>query len=152
MGTTGVAIVGCGNIAQRYAADLASYPEIELRGVQDVDPARAGTLAAAHGVRAYATMDELLADPGVDIVVNLTAHKAHYEVIRRALEAGPARAQREAARAALRGGGRAGDAGSTSAGCGSAARPPRSSASPSRRRSSCCARRRSAASGWSTRR
>ncbi|MEV4837298.1 Gfo/Idh/MocA family oxidoreductase [Nonomuraea sp. NPDC049486] len=88
MGTTGVAIVGCGNIAQRYAADLASYPEIELRGVQDVDPARAGTLAAAHGVRAYATMDELLADPGVDIVVNLTAHKAHYEVIRRALEAG----------------------------------------------------------------
>ncbi|WP_219510245.1 Gfo/Idh/MocA family protein [Nonomuraea ceibae] len=86
--TTGVAIVGCGNIAQRYAADLAGYSEIELRGVQDVDPARAAPLAAAHGVRAYPSLDELLADPGVSIVVNLTAHHAHYEVIRRCLEAG----------------------------------------------------------------
>lgn len=88
MGTTGVAIVGCGNIAQRYAADLAAYSEIELLGAQDAIPGRAETLTAAHGGRAYATLDELLADPRVDIVVNLTAHKAHYEVIRRCLEAG----------------------------------------------------------------
>ncbi|WP_336206243.1 Gfo/Idh/MocA family protein [Nonomuraea sp. LPB2021202275-12-8] len=86
--TTGVAVVGCGNIAQAYARQLAGYPEIDLLGVQDVDGARAEALAATHGVRAYGSLEELLADPGVDIAVNLTAHRAHYEVIRRCLEAG----------------------------------------------------------------
>ncbi|GGP01462.1 Gfo/Idh/MocA family oxidoreductase [Nonomuraea glycinis] len=86
--TTGVAIVGCGNIAQAYARQLAGFPEIDLLGVQDVDAGRARALAAAHGVRVYGSLAELLADPGVEIVVNLTVHRAHYEVIRRCLEAG----------------------------------------------------------------
>ncbi|WP_182882197.1 Gfo/Idh/MocA family protein [Microbispora sp. H10949] len=86
--STGVAIVGCGNIAARYAADLARYPEMRLVGAQDVLPERAEALAAPHGGRVYGTLDEVLTDDDVDIVVNLTVHRAHYEVIRRSLEAG----------------------------------------------------------------
>ncbi|WP_084965558.1 Gfo/Idh/MocA family protein [Thermoactinospora rubra] len=85
---TGVAIVGCGNIAQAYAANLTAYPEIGLRGVWDLAQERAEELAARHGVRAYTSLEDVLADDGVDIVVNLTAHAAHYEVTRRGLESG----------------------------------------------------------------
>jgi predicted dehydrogenase len=84
----GVGIVGCGNIAGKYAANLVGYPTIDLRGVADVDMARARLLAAEQGTRAYASVEELLADPGIDIVVNLTSHHAHRDVTGRALEAG----------------------------------------------------------------
>lgn len=84
----GVGVVGCGNIAGPYTRDLARYDEIDFRGVSDLDTARARELADTHGVRAYPSLDALLADDGIDIVVNLTTHHAHSEVIGRALEAG----------------------------------------------------------------
>ncbi|MBP2703707.1 Gfo/Idh/MocA family oxidoreductase [Microbispora sp. RL4-1S] len=86
--STGVAIVGCGNIAARYAENLAGYPEMRLVGAYDVQPERARTLADPHGARVYGSLDEVVADDEVGIVVNLTVHRAHYEVIRRCLEAG----------------------------------------------------------------
>ena len=49
---------------------------------------RLAAFAAEHDVRAVATLDEVLADPSIDIIVNLTVHHAHYEVTRKALEAG----------------------------------------------------------------
>jgi len=81
-------IVGCGNIAKAYATDLKRYPEVALLGFADLDPARARTLAAEFGGRAYASLDEVLADPAVQLVVNLTIHHAHEEVIGRCLAAG----------------------------------------------------------------
>ena len=68
----GVGVIGCGNIAGAYAGDLTRYPEIEFRGVADMDQDRARRLADQYGVHAYPSVDELLADPRVDIVVNLT--------------------------------------------------------------------------------
>lgn len=85
---TGVAIIGCGNIATRYAKDLASYPEIDLVGFSDLDVSRAEALAAEHGGCAYTDAAALLADPAVELVVNLTIHRAHYEVTTQCLEAG----------------------------------------------------------------
>jgi predicted dehydrogenase len=84
----GIGIVGTGNIAGGYAADAPTYPEIRLVAATDLDPARAAAFAKANGIRAHASVDELLADDAVDIVVNLTIHQAHYEVTKRALEAG----------------------------------------------------------------
>jgi predicted dehydrogenase len=81
-------IVGCGVIAGRYAANLVGYPTIELRGVADIDVGRARRLAAEHGTRAYDTPEALLADPAVDVVVNLTSPDAHRGVTAGALEAG----------------------------------------------------------------
>jgi predicted dehydrogenase len=83
-----VAIAGCGNIAGPYAKTMQTYPQIELAGATDVLPERARALTAEYGGRAYADLDELLADPSVDLVVNLTIHHAHPAVITRCLEAG----------------------------------------------------------------
>lgn len=84
----GIGIVGTGNISAQYAKDIATHPEIRLVAATDLDPARAAAFAEAHGCRAHASLEDLLVDPEVDIVVNLTVHHAHYEVSKRALEAG----------------------------------------------------------------
>ena len=84
----GIGIVGTGNIAGGYAKDALTHPEIRLVAATDLDPERAVAFAAAHGCRAHATLDDLLADDEIDIVINLTVHHAHYEVTKRALEAG----------------------------------------------------------------
>ena len=84
----GIGIVGTGNIAGGYAKDALTHPEIRLVAATDLDPDRAAAFAATHGIRAHASLDDLLADDEVDIVINLTVHHAHYEVTKRALEAG----------------------------------------------------------------
>ena len=84
----GVAIIGCGDIADAYARDLASYPQIELIGTSDLIFQRAKDLAARYGCRAYPSNEALLADEAVELVVNLTIHHAHAEVVTQCLEAG----------------------------------------------------------------
>ena len=84
----GLGIVGTGNIAGGYARDALTHPEIRLVAATDIDPARAAAFAEMHGCRDHATLDAMLADDEVDIVVNLTVHHAHHEVTKRALEAG----------------------------------------------------------------
>jgi len=84
----GVGIVGCGNIAGPYAQSLAEHDEVRLVAVSDVDASRATAFAAEHGVRAHESLGALLADPDVEVVVNLTVHHAHYAVTKQALEAG----------------------------------------------------------------
>ena len=84
----GLGIVGTGNIAGQYATDAATHPAIRVVAATDLDVERAAAFAERHGCRAHATLDDLLADPEVDIVVNLTVHHAHHAVTKRALEAG----------------------------------------------------------------
>lgn len=83
-----VAVVGCGNIAGPYGEAMRRRPELRIVGACDVDPARAAAWTAAHGGRVYASLDEVLADPEVETVVNLTIQQAHVEVVERALAAG----------------------------------------------------------------
>jgi predicted dehydrogenase len=84
----GLGIVGTGNIAGGYARDALTHPEIRLVAATDLDPSRAAAFAEANGCRAHASLDDLLADDAVDIVINLTVHQAHFDVTKRALEAG----------------------------------------------------------------
>ncbi len=87
--TLGVAIIGCGNIANAYADDLNTYPQIRLVGMADIDTQRARELAGKFkGCRAYSSVDELLADKNVDLAVNLTIHHAHKEITTQCLKAG----------------------------------------------------------------
>jgi len=83
-----IAIVGCGNIAGPYAKTLQPYEQIELVGASDIDPQRARDFVATYGGRAYDSLDEVLADPSIDAVVNLTIHHAHPAVITHCLNAG----------------------------------------------------------------
>jgi predicted dehydrogenase len=83
-----VALVGCGNIAERYARSIAEEPLLKLVGATDVVPGRALALVERFGVRQYASLGELLADDAVETVVNLTAPRAHADVTAACLEAG----------------------------------------------------------------
>ena len=83
-----VALVGCGNIAQAYVDQVRAYNHVAVVGFTDLLPERAQAFADAHGGLAYPDLAALLADPDVDVVVNLTIHHAHVEVITQCLEAG----------------------------------------------------------------
>ncbi len=83
-----VAIVGCGNIADAYVEQIQTYDHVELVGFADLLAERAEAFAQEYGGTAYTGLDALLADPAVDVVVNLTIHHAHVEVITQCLEAG----------------------------------------------------------------
>jgi predicted dehydrogenase len=75
-------------VADLYARTLAAHPGLELLGAADRNPDRAARFSRHHGVRAYRCLEELLGDPRVEIVVNLTNPGSHFEVSRAALEAG----------------------------------------------------------------
>jgi len=82
------AIVGCGFIAGPYVQSLLTYPEIEVAGVASRRFARASSFAERFGCGAYSSLDNLLGDERVDLVVNLTPQHAHAEIITRCLQAG----------------------------------------------------------------
>ena len=88
MGAVRVGIVGCGYVLDLYLATWSRYPGLEIAGVTDRDPAQVDRVARYYGLPTYATNAELLADPAVDIVLNLSSVGSHYEVTRAALEAG----------------------------------------------------------------
>jgi predicted dehydrogenase len=83
-----VAIVGCGNIAGPYARTIKPYSQLELMGATDIDLARAQALVEQYGGRVYDNLEEMLADPNIDLIINLTIHHAHPAVIAQCLNAG----------------------------------------------------------------
>ncbi|RYE08378.1 MAG: Gfo/Idh/MocA family oxidoreductase [Hyphomicrobiales bacterium] len=83
----GVGIIGAGNISSQYLKAMAAFPVLDIRGIADMKPEVAEKKAAEFGVQA-ATVDGLLADPGVDIIVNLTIPRAHVAVGLKAIAAG----------------------------------------------------------------
>jgi predicted dehydrogenase len=82
-----VGIVGCGNICGAYFKGCAAFENLEVVACADLDKTRAETAAREYGVKAC-TVDDLLNDSDVQIVINLTVPKAHAEVNLAALEAG----------------------------------------------------------------
>ena len=87
MERVGIGIIGCGNISEAYLKAAATFPILDVRGVADLSPEAARGRADAFGLTAM-TVDALLADPSIDIVVNLTVPAAHVEVGLRAIAAG----------------------------------------------------------------
>ena len=83
-----IALVGTGFVADYYMTTLANHPALALAGVWDRDAARLEAFRAFHNIPAYPDLDALLADPAVQIVVNLTTPESHYEVTSRALATG----------------------------------------------------------------
>jgi predicted dehydrogenase len=82
-----IGLLGCGKISDAYLAGCRPYSVLRLDACADLDPARARAKADAHGLRA-STVDELLHDPEIDLIVNLTIPHAHAEMNLAALNAG----------------------------------------------------------------
>ncbi|MBQ6173029.1 MAG: Gfo/Idh/MocA family oxidoreductase [Clostridia bacterium] len=83
------AVVGCGMISNIYIRNLKQlFSVIDLTAVCDLNAAAAQEKAKTFGVERVMTIDEIAADPEIELVVNLTAPVAHYSVIKQMLEAG----------------------------------------------------------------
>jgi predicted dehydrogenase len=84
----GVGVIGAGVISGQYLENLTSFPDLDVRWVADIDLDRARARAAEFGVASSGTVAELLADDGVEVVVNLTLPQVHVDVALQALAAG----------------------------------------------------------------
>lgn len=83
-----VGIIGCGVISSIYLKNLQTFERVEVAACADILLERAQSRAAEYNVPRACTPDELLADPSLEIIINLTIPRAHAEVAMQALEAG----------------------------------------------------------------
>ncbi len=86
---TKVGVIGCGNISSNYIRNSRQYESFEFSAFADLDLERAKAKAEEYGNNAIGcTVDEIMADPEIKIILNLTIPKAHFSVAKAALEAG----------------------------------------------------------------
>ena len=84
-----VAVVGCGNISSIYLENLTGrFRNVEVYAVSDLVAEKAKSQAEKYGVERIMSFDEILADPNVDIVLNITTPQTHYSLCKAALLAG----------------------------------------------------------------
>jgi predicted dehydrogenase len=85
----GIAFCGAGGIVQYAHIPAYKKAGFKLVGCYDLNPETASKVAADHGLaRAYATLDELLADPAVDIVDIAVPPWEQLKVVRQIAAAG----------------------------------------------------------------
>jgi predicted dehydrogenase len=84
----GVGIVGCGNICGIYLKTCPRFENLQVISCSDLDLDRAKAAASEHNVSKAYSFEEMLADPEVDIVLNLTVPKVHAAINNAALDAG----------------------------------------------------------------
>lgn len=83
-----VVIIGCGYVADYYATTLPHYSELKLIGVQDLREDRTAAFTKRWPTRVYSSLQEIVDDPAVELVFNLTNPRSHFEITKRCLEAG----------------------------------------------------------------
>jgi len=87
-GPVGVGFIGAGVISDQYLTNLTKFPDVKVHFIADLDLARAKSQADKWGVAGSGSVDELLAHPDVEIVVNLTIPAAHADVDLKCIAAG----------------------------------------------------------------
>lgn len=83
------ALIGSGTISGIYLQNTTKVLNniLDVVGCSDIIPERAQRRAEQFGIRAM-TNEEILNDPEIELVINTTFMKAHFEVSKQILEAG----------------------------------------------------------------
>jgi Oxidoreductase family, NAD-binding Rossmann fold len=82
------AIVGCGAISDAYLTTMINkFTILDVVGCCDRNSEKAQATAQKYGIKVL-SMEEILADTSIEIVVNLTTPAVHYPVSKQLLEAG----------------------------------------------------------------
>ncbi|CAM2151086.1 Gfo/Idh/MocA family oxidoreductase [Pararobbsia alpina] len=87
MTVTHIGIIGCGNISDAYFKGAARSQLIKVKACADLRHEAAQAKAELYGVQAL-SVEALLADPEIEIVINLTVPAAHAPVCMQVLNAG----------------------------------------------------------------
>lgn len=89
MEKTRIGFIGVGAISGIYLENITNmFPDMEVYAVYDLLEERAAAQETYHIPKRYTSLDQMLADPAVDIVLNLTRPSEHYAVTKAALLAG----------------------------------------------------------------
>ena len=83
-----VGIVGCGNISRIYLENQHRFANYQVVAMADILIERAQERAEEFNIPKAYTTDELLEDPDIDLVINLTIPAVHAEIAKKALENG----------------------------------------------------------------
>lgn len=85
-----IGILGLGAISGIYLKNLTElFREVEVRGIYDLIPEKVTAVQSEYKIaKGYSSMEEMLQDPEIEIVLNLTRPFEHYETTKAALLAG----------------------------------------------------------------
>ena len=84
----GIGIVGAGFIAESHAQAAVAHPGLRVAAVQDLSRPAAAALGAKYQARVHDDLDDLLADPAVDVIILGTPNDTHAALARRVAAAG----------------------------------------------------------------
>src|ERR1700733_14915788 len=83
-----VGVIGCGAISGAYLGMSKNFPIVRIAACADLDMERAAAAAKQYGVPRVLSPNQLLKDPAIQIVLNLTVPKAHLPVALKAVAQG----------------------------------------------------------------
>ena len=86
--TLRIGLVGCGRISDIYIENCARFIGLDIVACASLDMAESRAKAAQHGIPRACTVDEILSDPDIDCILNLTIPAAHAEIALAAVTAG----------------------------------------------------------------
>ena len=82
-----IGLIGCGNIAETYFRAQDYFNNIKFIACADKFPEVSKKCADQYNIKSL-TVDEIIHDTNVDVILNLTIPQAHFEISKLALEAG----------------------------------------------------------------
>ncbi|MDF1515657.1 MAG: Gfo/Idh/MocA family oxidoreductase [Anaerolineae bacterium] len=88
MKKTKIGVIGCGNISGIYLQADKVFDILDTVACSDLIMEKAVSQAEKHNIARACSVDELLSDPDIEIVVNITTPQSHYPVAKQVLEAG----------------------------------------------------------------
>ncbi len=83
-----VGLIGTGRISDIYLNNIKGFSGVEIVACGSLNMEESRAKATEHGVPCVMSPDEIIADPDIDAVLNLTIPAAHAEISLAALEAG----------------------------------------------------------------
>jgi len=82
-----IGIIGCGNISETYFRAQKYFNNFNIIACSDINPEASNKCAKEYNIREQ-EVDEIVINPDVDIILNITIPQSHYEVSKKALENG----------------------------------------------------------------
>ncbi|KPV40852.1 Gfo/Idh/MocA family protein [Alicyclobacillus ferrooxydans] len=81
-------LIGCGNISSVYLKNTSMFTSFAIVQCADLDVERARERAEEFNIARYGTVADLLDNPEIELVINLTTPHVHAQISRAILEAG----------------------------------------------------------------
>ena len=82
-----VGLIGCGHIAETYFRGHQYFNNFKIVACADINPKAAEKCAKLYNIK-HTTVNEILKDQNIEVILNLTIPQSHYSVSKRVLNAG----------------------------------------------------------------